>query len=157
MSGLYPKVGRRFVWIACVFFALFGSLGTVGALMGLAQARSPVPPPAKTGSEVTSFIQENPNYAPPGPPKSQLWISAGVSFVFACAGWGGFLLRRRRAGLWLQRGLGFALTGNVLFVPFAMNSPLAWSPLAVLIIGMMGVGILLSTFHPGPDPAPATN
>ena len=163
-----PRGARRSVFVLCAALGLLFLLGTMGAALALvtslgSRAGSPSPAPGNVGIQgkasgagaaTVEPLPEMREFQPRAttPEPAQLALSFAVALGGAVLGLGGFILRRRRFGLYLQRGFGILLLANLLYFPFSLAAPIVWP--AALLLGLAGAGlwVLLVTLHPAARP-----
>lgn len=156
---------RRSVLILSLGLGLLFLLGSMGAAMTLlspSPTRTGDPSAGRTDKEGSSKSERTPPLSgktslsdvrefesrPPAPERWQLVLTLAGGIAGAVLGLGGFLLRRRGAGLYLQRGLGILLAANAAYLPFSLAAPLAGPSLGIIALAGLGLWLVLVTWHP---------
>ncbi len=159
------SAARRSVLILSLGLGLLFLLGSVGAVMALVSP-SPAGAGGSSGSRMGSMDSTKSGRTqlgsgktslsdvrefesrPPAAERWQLVLTLLAGLAGAVLGLGGFLLRRRGAGLYFQRGLGILLSANAAYLPFSLAAPLAGPSLVIIALAGLGLWVVLVTWHP---------
>ena len=164
-----PAVGfsavRRSIFVLCAALGLMFAFATMGSALSLvatlkAMRSAPSHPGEKSAparGTVSTIVRQKDGSdlelrqsqtMPMTPEPGRIAIGLFVASVGTVLGLGGFVLRRRRAGIHLQRLFGAMLLANLLLLPFSLAEPIIWPAVLLLCVAGVGLWILLVTIHP---------